>query len=121
MGDEFFVRNLGIFGESACEGEVNVGILVAPESGGNRGDDEGDFAVSETVEGGGAAFENVRVGRLRIPRKTVERGQDGNAAGVAGEYLEEEAETVGEGLSAAVGVGDKEGWAAEFVSEIGGD
>jgi hypothetical protein len=121
VGDEFFVGNFRVFGESAREGEVDIRILVAPESGGKRGDDERDFAVGETVESGGAAFEDVRVSRLRIPRKAIESGEDGDAACVAGEYLEEETETVSERLSAAIGIGDEEGWAAEFVGEVGGD
>jgi hypothetical protein len=40
---------------------------------------------------------------------------------MTGKYLEKETKTVGEGLSAAIGVGDEESGAAEFVGEIGGD
>jgi hypothetical protein len=121
VGDEFLVGHFRVFGEGTREGEVDVRVLVAPKSGRYRRDDQRDFAVSETVERGGAAFEDVRVRRLRIPRKTVESGQDSDAAGVTGKNLEEETEAVGKGLGAAVGVGDEEGWAAEFVGEIGGD
>ena len=35
--------------------------------------------------------------------------------------MEEESETVGERLSAAIGVGDKKSRAAKFVGEVGGD
>jgi len=95
VGDEFFVGDFRVFGESAREGKVDIGILVAPESGGNRRDDKRDFAVGETVESGGAALEDVRVGRLRVPGKAIESGQNGNATGVTWEYLEEEPETFG--------------------------
>jgi hypothetical protein len=121
MGDEFLVGNFRVFGESAREGEVHVGILIAPESGGHRRDDERDFAIGETIESGGTALEDVGVRRLRVPGKTIERGQNGYAAGMTRKYLEEEAETVGEGLSATIGIGDEESRAAEFVGEIGGD
>jgi hypothetical protein len=121
VGDEFFVGNFGVFGERAREGEVDVRILIAPESGGHRRDDERDFSVGETIERGGPTLEDVCVRRLQVPGKTVESGQDGYTAGMTGKYLEKETKTVGEGLSTAIGVGDEEGGATEFVREIGGD
>jgi hypothetical protein len=121
VGNQFLVGDPGVFGKSARESEVDVGILVAPKGGRNRCNDERDFTVGETVESGGAAFENVGVRRLRVPRKAIECRQDADASGMAGKYLEEETETVGEGLGAAIGVGDKKGWAAKFVGEVGGD
>src|SRR5260221_9421131 len=41
----------------------DVGILVAPERGGHWCDNEGNFAVRQAVESGGAAFEDVGVRR----------------------------------------------------------
>jgi hypothetical protein len=121
VGDEFLVGNFRVFGQSTGKGEVDVGILVAPEGRGHRCDDERDLAVSETVQRCGAALEDVRVRALWVPGKTVESGQDGYTTGMTGKYLEKETKTVGEGLSAAIGVADEESGAAEFVGEIGGD
>ncbi len=84
MSDEFFVRNFGVFAEGARERQIEVGIVVAPERGDDRGDDERDLAVGETEEGGGAAFENVRVRALRFPRESVEGGEDGDFSSDAG-------------------------------------
>ncbi len=94
VSDQFFVDELSIFGESFGQREIDVGILIAPESGGDGSDDERDFTVSETVERGGAALENVGVRSLRIPRKAVEGGKDGDASGVAGKNLRERSEGI---------------------------
>ena len=39
MGNQFFVRNLGVFRQCAREVKVGRRILVTPESGGDGGDD----------------------------------------------------------------------------------
>ena len=76
MEQEIVERNLDVAGESAGEGEIDVGILIAPERGGDRRDHQGDLAVGEAEERGGAALENVGVGALRLP------GQVSNAGSV---------------------------------------
>src|SRR5580692_10072799 len=81
MGDELLVRNFGVFREDLREGEVDVGILVAPQGSGYRRNNERDFAIAETVEGGGATLENIGVWRLRIPRETIEGGENDYAPG----------------------------------------
>jgi len=121
MVDELVVGEFGVFGENLREGEVDVGILIAPERGGDRRDDERGFAVAESIECGGAAFENVCVRGLGIPGETVEGGKDGYAAGGAGKNLGEEAEGFGELFGAAIGFGDEESGAAKFVGEVGGE
>jgi hypothetical protein len=125
MSDEFVVGNFGIFGEGASEGEIEVGVVVAPEGGDDWGDDEGDLAVGEAEESGGAAFENVGVGTLGFPRESVERGEHGDfagerpgGAGSARENGGEEAEGVSEGFGAFVGGSDEEGGAAEGVCYV---
>ncbi len=80
MGEQIVERDFGVFGEGAGEGKIEVGILIAPEGGDDRGDDQGDLAVGEAKKRGGAALENVGVGALRLPGKRVEGGECGDAA-----------------------------------------
>jgi hypothetical protein len=61
------------------------------------------------------------VRRLRIPGKTVERRQNGDAARGAGEDLGEKSQNFGNFFRAAVVFGDEVGGAAEFVGDVGGD
>jgi hypothetical protein len=121
MEQQFVERSFDVSGECAGEGEIDVGILIAPKRSGYRRDDERDLAVGEAKERGGAAFEDVGVGALRLPRERVEGGKRCDAAERAGENAGEEAERFGEGFSAFVGLGDEVSGAAEFVRDVGGD
>ena len=119
--EEIVERSFDVAGEGAGEREVDVGILIAPEGGGDRGDRQGDLAVGEAEESGGAALEDVGVGALRLPGESVEGGEGCDSAECAGEDAGEEAESFGEGFGAFVGFGDEVGGAAEFVGDVGGD
>src|SRR5260221_3314908 len=89
----------------------DVGILVAPKRGGHRCDNEGNFAVRQAVESGGAAFEDVGVRRLRIPGQIVEGGPDGDPAGGSRKNLAEEAERFGGNFVPGVAPFEEVGWA----------
>ena len=115
------MRDFGVFGEGAREGQIDDGVLIAPKGGDDWGDDHGDLAVGETEESGGAALEDVGVRALRFPRESVKGRKSGDAAGGSGKNPGEKAEGFGEGFCAAIRIGDEESGAAEFVREIGGD
>ena len=88
MSDQLFVRELCILRQSFRQGQIYVGILVAPERSRDRRDHERNFAVRETIECCGAALENIGVRSLRVPGKAVEGGKDGDAPGVPGKICE---------------------------------
>ncbi len=118
MEEEFVVRGLDVGGERAREREIRVRILIAPERGRDRRDDERDLAVGETEKSGSAAFEDIGVRALRLPRERVERGERRDTAERAGENAGEEAEGFCERFGALVGFGDEIGWTAQFVRDI---
>src|SRR4029077_8577866 len=96
-------------------------ILVSPKCRAYRRDQEGNLAVGETKQSGCAALEDVRVRALRLPWQRIERGQSGDAAQGAGENGGEKAQRVGQGLRAAVRIGDKECRAAQLMRDVRGD
>ena len=95
--------------------------METPKRGLDGSDEERDLAVGEAKERGGATFENVSMRTLRFPRESIEGGESGNATGRAGKNVGEETDGIGKSFGAAVGVGDEESGAAEFVGEIGGE
>src|ERR1700750_1391191 len=105
MEEKIVEWSFDVSGESAGEGEIDVGVLIAPKGGGYRRDDERDLAVGEAEERGGAAFEDVGVGTLGWPGQRVEGGERGDSAERAGKDAGEEAESFGESFGAFVGFG----------------
>ena len=118
MGEQFFVRNVGIFRKSSCQIQVRGGILIAPERCRNGRNHERDLSIGQAKKRSGTAFQNVRVRTLRLPRERVEGGQRGDATGCSGEYAAAEAHGFGKRFRAAVGFGDKKGGTPEFVCQI---
>src|SRR6266404_1126946 len=119
--DQFFQRDLRVSRQGTRQRKIDVGVLVSPQCRAYRRDQERYLSVGDAEQRGRAALENVRVRALRLPRERVERRQRGDAAERAGENGGEEAQRVGQGLRAAIGIGDKEGRAAQLVRDVRGD
>ena len=58
------MRDFGVVGKRAGQGQISYGILVAPERRDDRSDDQRNLAVGEAKKCGSAAFEDVRVRTL---------------------------------------------------------
>ena len=71
MSDEGVEANFVVGFERASEEVVAFGRAVAPKRGRDGRDKKIGLARSETIESGGAAFENVRVRASRVPRERV--------------------------------------------------
>ena len=121
MRNQFYVRNLGVFCQGAREIEVGCRILIAPEGSSNGGDYERDLPVGDAKEGGGAAFENVRVRALRLPGQPVKGRKCGDAARGSWKDAAEETQRFREGFGAAIGVRDKKCRTPQRVRQIGGN
>ncbi len=120
MREQFFERDFGIGSERAGEREIDVRILIAPERGTYRRDEQRNLPIGEAEKRGGAALENVGVGTLRLPGQGVKGREGGDTAHGAGKDGGEKTQRFGERFGAAVGLGDEERGTAQLVRDVGG-
>ena len=79
------------------------------------------MAVGEAEEGRGAAFQDIGVRALRLPREGVEGGERGDIGSGTRKNAEEKSQRIRKRFSAAIGIRNEESRAAQFVREVGGD
>ena len=79
------------------------------------------MSVGEAEERRGAAFQNIGVRALRLPGEGVEGRERGDIGSTTRKNAEEKSQRIRKRFSAAIGIRDKEGRAAQLVREVGGD
>ena len=111
--------NLGVFCQRPGEVEIRCGILITPKCGGNGSNHQGNLSIRDAKERGRAPFENIRVGALRFPGKSVERRECRDATHRPWKDAAEKAQRFRECFGATIGIRDKKSRTPQFPRQVG--